>query len=170
MALAHVRGWQAGCAGVLPASYLAAMDLQASVRRWTGRIANPAPANEALVAEVDGRVVALTSFGRSYDTDLPLHPPADEPVRIAELYLLYVDPDHWGTGVGRRLHDAALTTLADHDFTSARLWVVCGNERAQRFYRAQDWSRDRVIRNVTDEGVTWIEERMSHRVDPVEPR
>lgn len=170
MALAHVRGWQVGCAGVLPASYLAEMDLAASARRWTGNIANPASANETLVAEVGSRVVALASFGRSYDADLPLDPPADEPVRIAELYLLYVHPEHWGTGVGRRLHDAALTTLADSGFTRARLWVVRGNARAQRFYRTRDWSNDRLIKNVTDGDTTWVEERLSHRVDPVEPR
>lgn len=160
MAQAHVRGWQAGCAGLLPADYLDEMPLAASVARWNGKLANPQPATEDLVAEVDGRVVGLVSFGRSYDPDLPLVPPADQPVVTGELHLLYVHPDHWGTGAGHRLHQGAIAALVAGRFVRARLWVVRGNDRAISFYLRHGWVADPLIRTMTDAGVSWVEDRM----------
>lgn len=160
MAEAHVQGWRAGCAGILPEAYLAELDVSASVARWTGKLANPHPATDDLVAEVGGRVVGLASFGRSYDPELPRTPPPDVPLVTGELHLLYVHPDHWGTGAGSRLHDAALAALVDAGFRDARLWVVRGNNRAVAFYGRRGWTRDGPTRTMTDAGASWVEERM----------
>jgi GNAT superfamily N-acetyltransferase len=59
-----------------------------------------------------------------------------------ELYALYADPDHWGTGAGRILIADARARLAADHFGTAVLWVLAGNERAERFYRQDGWTRD----------------------------
>jgi GNAT superfamily N-acetyltransferase len=59
-----------------------------------------------------------------------------------ELYALYADPDHWGTGAGRALVEAARAALAGLGFSDALLWVLDGNERAARFYEADGWRPD----------------------------
>lgn len=156
MAAAHVLGWQAGCAGLLPADYLDSIALSGSEARWRGRLVNPAPATDALVAEVAGAVVGLASYGRSYDPDLPTSGTVD----VGELYLLYVHPEHWGTGAGHRLHDAAMAALVDGGFTENRLWVVRGNERAGTFYRRHGWTADGATKTVADGAVRWVEERL----------
>ena len=51
----------------------------------------------------------------------------------AEVLGLYVDPDHWGRGVGSLLHDAVITALRQWPVAIAHLWVLEGNRRAQRF-------------------------------------
>ncbi|MGY1603500.1 N-acetyltransferase family protein [Geodermatophilus sp. SYSU D00815] len=49
---------------------------------------------------------------------------------------LYVDPDAWGTGVGRTLLDAVRTARPQ----GLRLHVFARNERARRFYEAAGFS------------------------------
>jgi ribosomal protein S18 acetylase RimI-like enzyme len=86
--------------------------------------------NTHLVADVDGEVVALASFGRvsrSY-RDFP-YVAGDREV----MWKLYVHPDHQGRGIGRRLL-TAVEALVEGD----ELWleVVDGNDQAYDFYRA----------------------------------
>ena len=52
-----------------------------------------------------------------------------------EVLALYVDPEAWGLGVGRRLMAEARERLGRSGFTDAVLWVLVGNDRAERFYR-----------------------------------
>ena len=55
---------------------------------------------------------------------------------------LYVDPPCWSRGVGRALLSAAERRLAVEGFDHGVLWVLVGNERAQRFYQAHGWAPD----------------------------
>jgi GNAT superfamily N-acetyltransferase len=59
-----------------------------------------------------------------------------------ELYAMYVDPDSWGTGVGRALMAGARQRLVTIGFSDAVLWALAGNDRALRFYRADGWQPD----------------------------
>ena len=59
-----------------------------------------------------------------------------------ELYAIYVHPAHWGTGAGRALIQRAEESLRSSGFGEAILWVLEGNERAERFYRAAGWEQD----------------------------
>ena len=59
-----------------------------------------------------------------------------------ELCALYVDPDHWGRGIGVALVSAARARLFDLGFREAILWVLEGNVRAERFYRRDQWTPD----------------------------
>jgi GNAT superfamily N-acetyltransferase len=61
---------------------------------------------------------------------------------VGELLALYVDPEAWGTGVGRLLVGEARAHLARRGFVEAILWVLSGNSRAQRFYRTDGWVLD----------------------------
>jgi len=90
--------------------------------------------NRLVVAEVDGEVVALSSFGRlsrSY-RDFP-YVDGDREV----MWKLYVHPDHHGRGIGSRLL-AEVESLVEGD----GLWleVVDGNDQAFAFYRARGFA------------------------------
>ena len=84
--------------------------------------------NTHLVAEVDGQVVALATFGRlaaSYRA-FP-HVTGDREV----MWKLYVHPEHQGHGIGSRLL-AEVESAVEGD----ELWleVVDGNDQARDFY------------------------------------
>ena len=99
--------------------------------------------NAHRVAEVDGEVVAVSSFGRlsrSY-REFP-HVTGDREV----MWKLYVHPDHHGRGIGSRLL-AEVEPMVEGD----ELWleVVDGNEQAFAFYRERGF--EEVERTSDDE-------------------
>jgi GNAT superfamily N-acetyltransferase len=52
---------------------------------------------------------------------------------------LYVRPEHWGRGLGRKLHDEVLSRLRKDGSTRCHLWVLEANDRARRFYEGLGW-------------------------------
>jgi len=53
---------------------------------------------------------------------------------VGEVYVLGVDPDYEGMGVGRRLLDAGLAHMADLGVHTVKLWVEDDNLAAQSLY------------------------------------
>jgi GNAT superfamily N-acetyltransferase len=127
VAQVHVRTWQVGYAGIVPAEHLAALDPARFAERR--RNLGPKPDQHTLVADQDGTVIGFAAFGPyRLDDDRGFDP------RMGELYAIYVDPDHWGDGAGRRLIEAAKAALAEAGYPGMRLWVLAANDRARRFY------------------------------------
>jgi GNAT superfamily N-acetyltransferase len=65
-------------------------------------------------------------------------PDPDEGSR-AQIVRLYVDPGHWGRGIGRRLHDEALGHLRRAGYRVAVIWVLEANVRARAMYERWGW-------------------------------
>jgi RimJ/RimL family protein N-acetyltransferase len=125
----HAETWRAAYTGVIPDS---AFDVEERQRVWRQWLAQEPPvASATFVAEVDGALVGFAGVGRSREEE-----------GVGELLTIYVDPGRWGTGAGRALIARAEASLAESGFGEAMLWVLEGNDRAERFYRAAGWSRD----------------------------
>jgi len=113
VARVHVRAWQAGYRGLLPAAYLESVRAEERAARYTfDRVDGP----RTTVAMLDGAVVGFST------------------IHEAELCALHVDPDVWGGGIGRALIARARAELAASGVVEAHLWLLAGNARAQRFY------------------------------------
>jgi len=82
-----------------------------------------------------------------------------DPLVVGELAAIYLLPQVWGSGVGRRLMLAAVNVLRDAGFAEAILWVLEGNERAQRFYEIGGWQVDGVPKDVVIADVNLAEVR-----------
>jgi GNAT superfamily N-acetyltransferase len=87
--------------------------------RWREAVANPDV--RVILAEEDGTVTGLGCVRREW------------------LDGLYVIPEEWGSGLGRALHDHALSLVADLGSQKCHLWVLEHNERARRFYERLGW-------------------------------
>lgn len=149
VAVVHVRAWQAGYRGLLPAAYLDGLRPEERAARYT--FADPDPDSpKTLVALMDGTL-------RAFVTTLPAKDA--ESVGKGQLAALYVDPDFWGQGLGQVLMNPARARLAERGFNSAVLWVLDGNARAERFYRADGWRADGVSRTREIWGVQVREHR-----------
>jgi len=59
---------------------------------------------------------------------------------IGEVYVLGVDPDHAGAGVGSRLLQAGLAYLRSRNVDTIRLWVDDDNHNAQSLYKKSGFS------------------------------
>ncbi|MYS20742.1 GNAT family N-acetyltransferase [Streptomyces sp. SID4948] len=152
----RVAGWRAAYAGLVPQSYLDAMDVaEDSARRrallaaGAGRVRNLV----AVEAAGDGaeHVVGWAAFG----------PCRGEPEDSAtgELYALYVRPDRIGTGAGRALTAAVIGQAAEHGRRDLVLWVLADNSRARRFYARAGFSPDGSEATDTYDGVPLREVR-----------
>jgi GNAT superfamily N-acetyltransferase len=90
-----------------------------------------------LVAEAGGELVGQITILPAAIAGRPV----DDP-QLAHLRNLFLRPDHWGTGLARTLHDAALDEARRRGFTRIRLIVAAGYGRARRFYEREGWAPD----------------------------
>lgn len=149
VARVHVGSWQAAYRGLLPQSYLDQLRPEDRAARYDFANADPR-APQTLVA-VDGEaIVGFATFMPSRDADKP---------DFGELCALYVPPEQWGRGVGAALSAAAREELVKRGFRNALLWVMEGNQRAERFYRRDGWMADGMQRTDTVWDVTVSELR-----------
>jgi ribosomal protein S18 acetylase RimI-like enzyme len=105
----------------------------------------PAPAPDPAAAPVSV-ITGYASYGieRGVDGDpKPPHADAASGSRppVAELYALYVAPDHWSTGTGRALMDQVLAEVRAARYPRIILWVLRDNYRARRFYERAGFRR-----------------------------
>ena len=67
---------------------------------------------------------------------------ADEPKGWGEIHTLYTHPDCWRRGYGAAVLKRAEQWLTEQGFNNVYLYVLEGNERAERFYKAQGYLPD----------------------------
>ena len=128
----HVQVWREAYAGLMPADYLAALDPEASQRRWADILATPADGVRRLVGIApSGDVVAIAAAGPSRDDDAPTP---------WELWAINVLAAHHGTGIA----DLLMGHLVG--VAPASLWVLRGNERATRFYTRHGFQPDGAVK------------------------
>ncbi|HEU5351488.1 MAG TPA: GNAT family N-acetyltransferase [Terracidiphilus sp.] len=144
VARVHVRAWQAAYRGLLPEEYLAGLRAEDRAARY--EFATTDAAKPWTLAAVEGdAIVGFATTSPSRDADR---------TDYGEVGALYVDPERWGCGVGRVLMAAAREQLAGQGFRNALLWVLVGNARAERFYRADGWQADGQRRTIEVWNVT----------------
>jgi GNAT superfamily N-acetyltransferase len=152
MGRVHVRAWQAAYRGHMPDDYLDDLRAEDRAGYWEGALRREDLGGTILVAERDGEVVGFAAVG-----------PSPEPQGAGELFAINLDPDHWGTGVGRALLGGAQAELARLGFGETVLWVLTGNARARRFYEIAGWVVDGTERTSEIFGVTVPEVRYRRR-------
>jgi ribosomal protein S18 acetylase RimI-like enzyme len=52
---------------------------------------------------------------------------------------LFVDPPHWGAGIGRGLLERAVEAMRERGYTTGALSTQSGNARARRLYERSGW-------------------------------
>jgi ribosomal protein S18 acetylase RimI-like enzyme len=156
IATVHVRSWQAAYPGLIPQSYLDALDPLLRRPQWlavldatdwpsTGTFvltgapepSAPEPGAPEPGAPEPGAtpVMGFASFSPTRDED-------DDPSLVGELQTLYLDPLAWRQGGGSMLLGAVRSQLAEAGFRSASAWVLGTNERARHFYESHHWRHD----------------------------
>ncbi len=131
----HVRSWQAAYRELMPADYLASLSVEERAAMWRERLGSTAaPGVHRMVAESGSTIIGFVLAGPAVGIE-------EEP-RIGQLYAVYVDPDHWDTGIGHLLFAAGMEALSEDGFETAVLWVHPGNIRARSFYEAHGWVAD----------------------------
>ena len=84
LARIHIRAWQVGYAGLMPADYLAGQDLAERRLEWERGLARPRADSPVLVADDGAGPVGFAIVGAAQGSAEP---------DLGELYALNVDPD-----------------------------------------------------------------------------
>ncbi|HWI31411.1 MAG TPA: GNAT family N-acetyltransferase [Microbacterium sp.] len=126
----QVQGWHEAYTGRMPQAILDRLDVGRSTNAWRRVLAGVVAGDESdiWVAERAHTIVGFASSGACRDEDAT-------PGR-RELFAMYVLAEHYGTGVGQALVDAAIGDAA------ASLWMLEDNPRARAFYRRNGFEPD----------------------------
>ncbi|MEG3613684.1 GNAT family N-acetyltransferase [Isoptericola haloaureus] len=130
MARVHVRCWQQTYRGLMPDHVLDDPGfVDARQRLWTHVLAvQDDRGHRTAVATADDEIVGIAMSG----------PPVDDDAAWSrQLFVLYLDAAHHGTGAGPGLLEAVIGPEE-----SAALWVAEPNPRAQAFYRKHGFTPD----------------------------
>ncbi|WP_052720042.1 MULTISPECIES: GNAT family N-acetyltransferase [Actinoplanes] len=153
LAHVHVRGWQAAYHGLMPQDHLDGLDVAEREVRWRGWLAGDHPSIAVLVWEdADGVVGGFVNVAAGPDA-------------TGEVNALYLLPEHWDRGAGRRLLADGLRVLAAAGCDTATLWVLDTNRRARRFYEIGGWRPDGATRIDDSLGLSLPETRYRRELD-----
>jgi GNAT superfamily N-acetyltransferase len=126
----HTEGWRRGYAGLVPESYLAALDEHGRAARWRDALDD----TDVLVAEASGEVAGFAALAvPARDIDDPA---------VGEITGLYVHPRHWRRGIGRALVDAAAAELRDQGCDVMAVWTYEAGPTGRGFYAALGFAPD----------------------------
>lgn len=140
LAAIHVRSWQVAYRGLLPQDYLDKLDVSDRVEGWQRALRSADGSRSGVMVVHPGRdPLGFTRFGPTRDSD-------DDASEVGEIRAIYLLPEAWGKGLGKRLMCTALTRLAAAGYTQATLWVLQSNARARRFYETGGWTQDGALK------------------------
>ena len=130
----RIRGWQRAYRGLMPQPYLDALSVAEDAERRRTLFGRADGGVVNLVADRAGTVVGWAALG----------PYRDGEVRTgdAELYAIYVDGGHLGTGVGRVLLQESVRLAGARGQSRLYLWVLKENAPARRFYERAGFRAD----------------------------
>ncbi|MFD5073293.1 GNAT family N-acetyltransferase [Streptomyces sp. NPDC058371] len=130
----RIRGWQTAYRGLIPQPYLDALSVERDAERRRAFLRQSGAGVVNLVAVHDSRVVGWACHGPYRD--------GESTTGDAELYAIYVHPDHVGAGAGRALLAESTGRCAAAGRPRVLLWVLKGNTPARRFYERAGFRPD----------------------------
>ncbi len=121
LAISHVyeASWKSAYKGIIPQAYLDGIP----EGRWAQVVDHPAW--RTLVMLDGGKIIGTSSYCASRFEDM------DGYGEIISLYLL---PEYFGKGHGKRLLQAAVDGLTQMGYADIFLWVLEDNAKARHFY------------------------------------
>jgi ribosomal protein S18 acetylase RimI-like enzyme len=157
----RIRGWQSAYQGLMPQPYLDALDVAQEATRRRMLFQQPGGEVVNLVAERAGEILGWSCHG----------PYRDGEVRTgdAELYAIYVHPDHVRDGAGRALLRASVGRCAAAGRERMLLWVLKENTGARRFYERAGFRPDGAEEPFEVDGVAVPEVRYTRSLAGAEP-
>lgn len=151
IASVQVRSWQQAYRQVFPKDYLDGLQQSLPQRESYWRKSLEERAQDTFVATLAGEVIGWISVGASRDDDGGAQ-------RMGEVMAIYILAEHWRRGVGKRLWQAGLQSLARQGYQAFTLWVLAENQQAIGFYRAAGLAEESDSGRALVRGAVTVEE------------
>jgi len=121
-----IRSWRQAYPHAFPREVLDGLSMEERRRQTLNALARDDM--RVFVGDVDGEIGGFASVG-----------PSGAFEGCGELYAIYLDAAHWGSGLAQALLDRAEDELRSRGFRTAVLLVLADNPRARRFYERSWW-------------------------------
>jgi GNAT superfamily N-acetyltransferase len=129
----HIDSWRSAYRGLVPDSFLDALDYEARAQRLRESLGRSSA--EWYLAEGRGELLGFVALDVCRDEDV-------DPKTTGEIQAIYLAPQHWRKGTGGLLYRHAERILRERGYRQAVLWVFAGNDQARRFYEAMGFAPD----------------------------
>ena len=133
IATIHVASWQKIYRNYIPDRVLDKLSVKEREQKWHELISNHV---RILVIEQDNLMVGFASLCPSRDAGL------DSNI-CGEISAIYLHPNVWHQGLGKKLCNKALSELEKMGFSEVVLWVLKENNQARKFYESMGFSETR---------------------------
>ena len=135
VAAAHLLAWQKAFKGILSDGLLYSLDKYEFLSIWKQTIQNIKRKNYVALDE-DNIAIGFVSFGSTKENN-----------QWAEIFGIYVHPDHWEQGHGKALITKAIAELKNAArYSKIILWVMSENDAARQFYEKMGFELDSLTR------------------------
>jgi GNAT superfamily N-acetyltransferase len=133
IASVQTESWRSTYAGLVPAEFLANMDVSRRAAVWHTGLTDPMRRHCYFVAEdTDGQVVGFASGGPERE---------GHAIYKGELSAIYILDTYQKQGIGRRLVQAVVAWLHENHYRNMLIWVLAQNTVGVGFYEAMGGKR-----------------------------
>ncbi|MCV6603101.1 MAG: GNAT family N-acetyltransferase [Cohaesibacter sp.] len=127
--------WRDTYKGLMPESVLQTMDAKAEEPHWRDWLADEKAGLSAYILHKDTALIGYALAGAFR----PVSPQETEEagqliLADAEIYAIYLHPNHQRQGHGQRLMAALVKDLIQQGYKDLALWVLGGNQKGETFY------------------------------------
>ena len=139
----HAATWREAYKGLINRNYLKKI----YDRLWVPKFTQILNDGEYMVAlyTVDGEITGCITYGKEQDFIIPTSDENEKRNKMAEIVTFYVLPEYWGTKQGYKLATFAEKKLKKEGYNGCYVWVLCGNERAIKFYERFGFKEENIF-------------------------
>lgn len=148
MTVMQRASWLAAYSQVLGQDMLAQLDVTEHLQIWQGRLAESGP--RPMLLCLDEVVIGLLYWQQEQE----------EGLATARIRALYLHPDHWRHGYGKRLWQAVAMQMRRSGYECVRLWLLDGNRIGEGFYLRRGFVFDGKQRTLTSLGQPCLQRQM----------
>lgn len=124
--------WQAAYKSIVPYEFLSKFTPEKRSKKFKKVMLTRL--EEHYVAYLDKAPIGTLVIGAALDKDASKS--------IGEVGAIYLLPEFWGKGYGKRLMDFGVTRLKEMGYKAITLWVLEENQRARSFYEKYGYMLD----------------------------
>lgn len=142
IAMMHASSFIASLKLIVSDNDLASIDSEGFCERWAVRIVDQT--QSVYIAKDKNKIVGVIDFMLQTN-------------QMAEIMLLYVHPNYWRKGIGKRLMRYTMRLLSKQKISKIKIWALKKNSKARAFYESQGAYSRNTMRRVRLSNINLIE-------------